>query len=244
MKKTAVITGAAGGIGTALSWTFAQLGYSLALGWAHDEKAALTLAAELNSEYGVTARAYKIDLASPLDLADTYACIRAENPCPDLLVNNGGSEYIGLYQDMTAAELVHIMNCDLIGAMELSRLAAADMAARHSGVMINISSVWGEVGASCETAYSAAKAGLIGFTRALGKELAPCGIRVNCISPGFIDTRMNRQLTPEERRSLIADIPADRAGTAQDVANAAAFLASDKATYICGQVLRVDGAWI
>ena len=127
--------------------------------------------------------------------------------------------------------------------MLLSRIASADMVRRHKGRIVNIASVWGEVGASCETVYSAAKAGMIGFTKALGKELAPSGITVNCISPGLIDTKMNSLLTDEDIQELLDDIPAGRMGSPEEVAALAAFLCSENASYITSQVIRIDGGW-
>ncbi len=126
----------------------------------------------------------------------------------------------------------------------LTKRLLPEMIKNHHGYIVNISSVWGEVGASCETAYSAAKAGLIGFTRALAKECAPSRVIVNCISPGFIDTDMNARLSVSEREEVIGQISAMRAGKTEEVAELAAFLVSGKADYICGQCLRIDGGWI
>ncbi len=231
----ALVTGGSGGIGSAISRTLAADGYKVIVGYHSACDAAQALAHELDG------MAVRFDLSRPESLADTLI------ECPvdiEVLVNNGGSEHIGLFQDMGTAELVSLMNADLVGCMELTRLIIPQMLHRHKGCIVNIASVWGEVGASCEVAYSAAKSGLIGFTKALAKETAPCGVRVNCVSPGFIDTRMNSQLNADERAAVISEIAADRAGSPQEVADAVSFLCSDKAAYICGQVLRVDGAWI
>ena len=244
MKRTALITGAAGGIGSAVSRTLAAEGYDLALGWAHGEAAASELAAELSGSFGVKAVAVHIDLSHTEDICAAYSRCAELIGEPGLLVNNGGTEHIGLFQLMTDEELIRIMNADLVGTMLLTKYVLPSMISAHSGCIVNIASVWGEVGASCEVAYSAAKAGIIGFTRALAKETAPSGVRVNCVSPGFIDTRMNSQLSEEERRELIESIPACRPGTPADAAEAVRFLASPAASYICGQVLRVDGGWI
>ena len=242
--STALITGAAGGIGAEISRTIAAEGHDLLLGWAHGEQAAEALSRELSTEYGVRAAAVHIDLSKPEEIGAAYGNSAALFGEPDILINNGGAEHIGLFQDMTDGELLALMNTDLAGAMLLTKHALPAMISAHRGYIINIASVWGEVGASCEVAYSAAKAGLIGFTKALGKELAPAGVRVNCVSPGFIDTRMNGQLSPDERKELIDTVPASRAGTPEDVAAAVKFLLSGGAEYICGQVLRVDGGWI
>ncbi len=241
---TAVITGGSGAIGSAIVKEFAALGHDICIGYLRGETAAEALAAEIAERYGVSAAAVRFDLSHPETLADSAEKCRKALGNIDILVNNGGCEYIGLFQDMTDEQLISIMNSDLVGTMQLTKLFLPDMLSAHKGYIVNIASVWGEVGASCEVAYSAAKAGIIGFTKALAKETAPSGVLVNCVSPGFIDTRMNSQLSADERQSLIDDIPCSRAGTAQDVADAAAFLVSGKADYICGQVIRTDGGWI
>ena len=245
--RFALITGASGEIGASISRILAADGVSLALGFAHNSAAAEKLAADLSAAHGIAAFPLKIDLSdlpSPA-LADSYAeCVRKGGREPDILINNGGTEHIGLFQMMSDSELISLMNTDLVGTMLLTKHALPAMIRAHRGCIVNIASVWGEVGASCETAYSAAKAGLIGFTKALAKETAPSGVRVNCVSPGFIDTRMNAKLTADERSELIDSIPASRPGTPHDVAAAVRFLISDGADYICGQTIRVDGGWI
>ena len=148
---------------------------------------------------------------------------------------------VGRFTDLTKERLEHIISADLTGAMLMSQLCLPDMIHQKSGSIINISSMWGETGASCEVAYSAAKAGLIGFTKALAKEEAPSGIRVNCITAGMIDTKMNSCFSADEIADIVEEIPLSRIGTPQDIANAAAFLASDKASYITGAVLKVNG---
>jgi len=244
INKTALITGAAGGIGTAISFTLAEEGYDLVLGWAHKERAAEALAKELSETFDIKAAALHIDLSHTEDIGAVYSrCTKLAGE-PSVLINNGGTEHIGLFQLMTDEELIRLMNADLVGTMLLTKYALPAMLCEHRGCIVNISSVWGETGASCETAYSAAKAGIIGFTKALAKETAPSGVRVNCVSPGFIDTRMNEQLSADERTELISGIPMSRAGTPRDVAEAVKFLISDAASYVCGQVIRVDGGWI
>jgi 3-oxoacyl-[acyl-carrier protein] reductase len=161
----------------------------------------------------------------------------------DLLVNNGGIADINLFTEITDDRLCEILNVNLTGAMRLSKSVLPHMIRRHKGNIINISSVWGEVGASCEVAYSAAKAGLIGFTKALAREVAPSAVRVNCVSCGMIDTKMNSELTAEDVAAIRDDIPLGRVGTPADVAAAVVFLAEESSSYICGQVIRVDGGW-
>lgn len=240
----ALITGASGGIGSAIAEKLAAAGHDICAGYFMNRESAAILCCELQSRYGVRAEAVRFDLADTAGISDSVdKCVSLLGE-PDILVNNGGREHIGLFQDMTDSELIGLMNSDLTGAMLLTKYLLPGMISHKQGYIVNIASVWGEVGASCEVAYSAAKAGLIGFTRALAKEAAPSGVVVNCIAPGFIDTRMNEQLTEDERAALIADIPADRAGTPADIAETIAFLCSGKADYMVGQVLRIDGGWI
>ena len=240
----AIITGASGGIGAAAAEKLAQAGHDICAGYFGNRESAAALCCELITKYGVRAEAVRFDLSDTAGIAGSVSeCVSLLGE-PDILVNNGGCEYIGLFQDMTDSDIIGLMNSDLIGSILLTKYIIKGMISRKRGYIVNVASVWGEVGASCEVIYSAAKSGLIGFTRALAKEAAPSGVIVNAVSPGFIDTRMNSQLSDEERRDLIADIPADRAGTPKDVAEAIAFLCSGKADYIAGQVLRVDGGWV
>ena len=240
----ALITGASGGIGSAAAERLAAAGRDICAGYCNSKESAETLCRRLRSEYGVRAEAVRFDLSDPSGLRGALGeCISLLGE-PEILINNGGREHIGLFQDMTDSELVTLMNSDLVGTMLLTKAVLPQMIARKHGYIINVASVWGEVGASCEVAYSAAKAGLIGFTKAIARETAPSGVIVNAVSPGFIDTKMNRQLSEQDKADLIADIPADRAGKPQDVAEAIEFLCSGRADYIVGQVIRIDGGWI
>ena len=241
--KTAFVTGGSGGIGSAVCRRLAKDGCAVAVGYCSRRQAAEKLAADL-AELGVPAFAVSIDLSDPQSVARAYDLVCGQLSPPEILVNNGGKAHIGLFTDMSDSDIISLLNTDLTGAVLLSRRAAADMVRRHSGRIINISSVWGTVGASCETVYSAAKAGLIGFTKALGKELAPSGITVNSIAAGLIDTPMNAALSPEELSALTESIPAGRPGTPDEVAVLAAFLCSEDAAYINAQVITCDGGWI
>lgn len=242
-NKTAFVTGASGEIGASVCRELAAMGYDVCAGFFANKSACESLCAELREKYKVRAESVLTDLSEPASVsAAAEFCVRSFGE-PSVLVNNGGCEYIGLFQDMEISEILRVVNTDLTGSMLLTRQLLHGIISNR-GSVVNVTSVWGEVGASCEVAYSAAKAGLIGFTRALAKELAPTGARVNAVSPGFIDTRMNSQLTADERAAVIDEIPADRAGAPQEVAAAVGFLVSDKASYITGQVLRIDGGWI
>jgi 3-oxoacyl-[acyl-carrier protein] reductase len=243
MRKVAFITGASGDIGSEISRILAKQGYAAALGFNTNESAANELSAELKSQ-GCEAIAVKCDITDSASIASALELIKKELGEVMLLVNNAGLASIGLYTDLTDAELANIITTDLVGAMEVSRQVLPAMIRAKQGCIINISSVWGEKGASCEVAYSAAKAGLIGFTKALAREEGPSGIRVNCVSCGFIDTKMNAELCEQDKQSVIDEIPSSRIGTPQDIADAVSFLASEKSDYINGQVIRVDGCWI
>ena len=197
-----------------------------------------------NAQTGLCAEEVRKETEHNPDVRFALELIKKELGEVMLLVNNAGLASIGLYTDLTDAELANIITTDLVGAMEVSRQVLPAMIRAKQGCIINISSVWGEKGASCEVAYSAAKAGLIGFTRALAREEAPSGIRVNCICCGYIETKMNAQLSQQDKDALLDEIPAGRFGTPNDVAQTAAFLASERSDYINGQVIRLDGCWI
>ena len=243
MRKVAFITGASGGIGSACARQLAKDGYAVALGFSSNELAANALSAELKSQ-GFEALAVQCDITDSGSIASAVSLIEKDLGAVSLLVNNAGIANISLFTDNSYDDLRRMLDTDLLGAMELSRQVLPAMISAKCGNIINISSVWGEKGASCEVAYCAAKAGLIGFTKALAREEAPSGIRVNCISCGYIDTKMNAELSDDDKQAVLDEIPACRFGTPQDVADTVSFLASDKSSYITGQVIRVDGCWI
>lgn len=159
----------------------------------------------------------------------------------EVLVNNAGCSWIGQVQDMTDEAWEQLRDTNLSGAFYLSRGVVASMVRQHYGRILNVGSMWGKVGASCEVAYSATKAGLRGMTMALAKELGPSGITVNCVEPGFIATEMNAAIDEASRRALCDETPLGRMGTAREVAEAVVFLASEQAGFITGQILGVDG---
>ena len=234
MPKTALVTGGAGGIGSAVCRRLAADGCFVYIGYSTSEAKAEALAAEIGG------RAVKLDVTSPADIA------KAAELCGnvDILVNNAGVSEIGLFDSLPAENSRRIMEVNLIGAMSCARTFVKPMIARKSGCIVNISSMWGQVGASCEVDYSASKAGVIGFTKALAKELAPSGIRVNCVSPGFIMTEMNSRFSQEDLELICEDIPLGIFGEPRHVANAVAFLVSEQAEYITGQVLAVNGGMV
>ena len=162
----------------------------------------------------------------------------------DILVNNAGISKIGLFMDSDKENIDHIMNVNLLGPIYLTKHVVNYMIPRKSGNIVNISSMWGETGASCEVLYSASKGGINLFTRSLAKELAPSNIRVNAIAPGVIDTPMNSFLTENEKSELEEEIPLGRFGKPEEVGRLTAFLCSDDSSYITGQVIRTDGGFI
>lgn len=243
MKQTALITGASRGIGAALAETFARAGYQLTLCCQHSEEKLMTLSKRLQEQYHTTV------LVRIGDVGD-YAFVKAMVDetleafgALDVLINNAGISYIGLLTDMSIEDWNRIVATNLTSVFSTCRCVVPSMVHNKRGRIINISSVWGNVGASCEVAYSACKGGINSFTRALGKELAPSQITVNAIACGVIDTDMNRCFSEEERADLIAEIPAERMGRPEEVAELALSIASGHA-YLNGQIITLDGGWI
>lgn len=241
--KTALVTGGSRGIGAATALELARAGYAVAVNYRNNAEKAAEIVKKIATDGG-RAMAVSADISDTAAVVRMFDEVRARFGGVDLLVNNAGVSYIGLFQDMSDADINRLISVNLVGAMVCSREAVKDMLRQKSGVIISVSSMWGEVGASCEAVYSAAKAGLIGFTKALAKELGPSGIRVNCVSPGVIRTDMNSELTEEVIAELREDTPLLRIGAPEDVAQAIAFLASEQASFITGQTLPVNGGII
>lgn len=233
MKK-ALVTGGSGGIGAAVCELLANEGYYVYIGYSSSREKAEILAEKIGGE------PLKIDVS---DTESINSAVEIAGEI-DLLVNNAGISEIDLFTSISAEKSSRIMNVNLVGAMELTRKILPAMINRKSGCIINISSMWGEVGASCEVDYSASKAGLIGFTKALAKEVAPSGIRVNCVSPGFIMTEMNSRFSAEDLELIREDIPLGIFGEPRHIADTVAFLATEKAEYITGQIIGVNGGMI
>lgn len=241
--KCAIVTGGSRGIGAAISKALAKNGYAVAVNFKENETAAKRVVEEIRSIGGI-AKEFRADISNPCEVKRLFEEVKAEFDSVSLLINNAGIAHIGLLQDMTDDEIIKLLNTNLLGAIYCSKEAIKQMIPKHDGVIINISSMWGEVGASCEVVYSATKAGLIGLTKSLAKEVGPSGIRVNCVSPGVISTEMNKELDEETIASLCDETPLLRIGTAEDVANTVAFLASESASFITGQVFSVNGGII
>lgn len=239
--KTAIITGASKGIGRALAQYYADHGWNLTINGGHDKAALRSTTEELTRITNVESVFGDISLeATSTQLVDQT--LRRYGQI-DLLINNAGISHIGLLHDMTDEQWQQILNTNLSSVFYCSREAVPYMIHQKSGRIINISSVWGVVGASCEVAYSATKGAINSFTMALAKELAPSNIPVNAIACGTIDTAMNSCFSEEERHALEEEIPCGRYGTPQEVAALALSLATSS-SYLTGQIIRLDGGWI
>lgn len=234
MIKTALVTGGAGGIGEAICRRLAEVGYEIFINYCNSPERAENLAAQIHG------RTVRFDVSDPDDVAKAIENIGKI----DLLVNNAGISDVDLFTHISVEKARRIMDVNLWGTMNCARAVLPGMINRKSGCIINISSMWGQCGASCEVDYSASKAGMIGFTKALAKEAAPSGIRVNCIAPGFIMTEMNSRFSPENLELIREDIPLGIFGEPRHIADAAVFLASDQAEYITGQILAVNGGMV
>ena len=243
MNKIALITGASRGIGAALARVFAQNGYHLAL-CCHKSDAQLdALANELSEQYHIEICTFTGDVGDYAFVEQMVNKTLEKFSKIDVLVNNAGISYIGLLTDMQIEDWNHIVATNLTSVFSTCRCCVPSMVSQKSGKIINISSVWGNVGASCEVAYSACKGGINSFTRALGKELAPSNIQVNAIACGVIDTDMNRCFDETERAELADEIPAGRFATACEVADMA-YSVITAPDYLTGQIITFDGGWI
>lgn len=240
MNDTVVVTGGSRGIGKSVIEAFAAAGYRVALIYASRRKEAEKTAESLR-ERGTDAVAYLCDVSDAGQVRRVSDEITQRFGRIDVLVNNAGIAQIKLFTDTDENDWNRIMGVNAGGIYNMCRAIVPQMISRKNGRIINMSSMWGISGASCEVIYSASKAAVIGFTKALAKELGPSGITVNCIAPGVIDTEMNAELDDETRKELTDEIPLERFGAPEDVAGAVLFLASDQASYITGQVLGVDG---
>lgn len=243
MKKTALITGASRGIGLAIAKEFAKAGYQLVITCSKTEADLLALKKELESTYATPVLTSVGDMADYNYVNQLFSDITKHFQGVDVVINNAGISYVGLLTDMSIDDWNHIVATNLTSVFSTSKLAIPYMLQQKEGKIINISSVWGNVGASCEVAYSACKGGINSFTKALAKELAPSNIQVNAIACGCIDTQMNACFSEEDRAALAEEIPAGRFGSPEEVAHLALQIASGNA-YLTGQIITLDGGWI
>jgi 3-oxoacyl-[acyl-carrier protein] reductase len=238
--KTALITGASRGIGKATAELFAENGYAVIINYNKSEKEALSLVSEIR-EKGGTAMAVKADVSSETEVSEMMKKISENFSSIDVLINNAGISLQKMLTETSIEEWDNIFGITARGTFLVTKSVLPMMINKKSGSIINISSIWGNVGASCEVAYSSAKASLIGFTKALAKEVGPSGIRVNCLCPGVIDTDMNKMHSAETLACLCDEAPLMRIGNPTEVADTILFLASEKSSFITGQVFSVDG---
>jgi len=239
MKQKLLITGASRGIGRAAALRFARAGYLVGINYCRSREKAEALYEQIRAE-GLDARLLYADVSKEEDVERMFA----EFGRVDVLINNAGISCDKLFTDTSLEDWRKTFSVNMEGAFLCSRLALKSMLPQQKGVILNVSSMWGEVGGSCEVAYSASKGAMIAFTKALAKELGLSGIRVNCVSPGLIDTDMNAHLEEEDLLALCEETPLGRVGKPEDVADALLFLASDAASFITGQVLGVNGGLV
>ena len=242
MKSTVLITGASRGIGKAIAIRFAQAGHSLIINCSKSEEAILKLKDELIAKYHIPVLASVGNIGDYTYVKQLFHEIETAFDGVDIVINNAGISHIGLLSDMTIEEWKNLMDVNLSSIFYTSKLAIPHMVANKKGKILNISSVWGNIGASCEVAYSASKGGMNSFTKALAKELAPSNIQVNAIACGCIDTEMNQCFSKEEHQELIDEIPAGRFGTPEEVAELAYSLTTTH-DFLTGQIITLDGGW-
>lgn len=238
-----LITGASRGIGRAAALAFAREGWWVAVNYNHSESQAISLVQEIKSAGG-TAIALKCNVADHNACKEMVQQAEAAFGHIDALVNNAGISCDILFTDTSPAQWRHTFEVNVDGAFNCCQAVLGGMLSRKSGAIVNVSSMWGVTGGSCEVAYSASKAALIGLTKALAKELGPSNIRVNCVAPGVIDTDMNSNLSPADILALSDETPLCRIGTPEEAAQAILFLASPRSSFITGAVLGVNGGLV
>ena len=246
MNKTILITGAAKGIGAAIAKEFASLNtYNICINYNTSEKEAIELKKELEEKYSVNVEIYKADISNREEVDSMVDKILSKFSSIDVLVNNAGICEYKLFTDITLDDMNKMINTSIIGNFNVTQSVLKKyMINKKQGNIINISSIWGMVGSSCEVNYSTSKAAIIGMSKALAKELSLSNIRVNVVAPGVIYTDMMKGFTDEELEMIKEDIPMNRIGETKDVAGVVKFLASDDAKYITGQVISPNGGYV
>ena len=237
--KNVLITGASNGIGRETAKLFASKGFNVFANYNTDEKNALSLSEEFNN-----IKIIKADISDKRNVDDMFSQINSCCNGIDILINNAGIAQQKLFTDISEEEWDKMFNVNIKGMFLCCKAVVPDMIKNHYGKIVNISSIWGISGASCEVHYSASKSAVIGFTKALASELAPSGINVNCIAPGVIETKMNNNLDEEAVNLLKDEIPCGTFGSPLDIANAIYFFCDDKSSYCYGQVLSPNGGLV
>lgn len=239
MNNTVVVTGASGGIGVKITDAFAHCGKNVVAVYNKNPDSVSALCAQYSNAVG-----FKADVSSSAEVKSLFDFVSARFGGADILVNNAGIAQQKLFTDITDEDFTRMFDVNVRGVFNCCRAALPFMIHNKRGRIINISSMWGISGASCEVHYSSSKAAVIGMTKALAKEVGPSGITVNCIAPGLIDTPMNSSLDKSTVSQLCDETPVGRIGTPQDIANAVLFLSKDESSFITGQVLSVDGGFV
>lgn len=242
MNKTVLVTGGSKGIGAQICRAFAEKGYRIAINYNSSEKAALDLKAELSAV--TDAEVFKADVSDSAQVSLMFEAIERVFGGVDVLVNNAGIASQALFTDISDEMWQKMIGVNLTGAFNCCRSALKYMINKKSGRIINIASMWGEVGASMEVHYSASKAGLIGLTKALAKEVGLSGITVNAVSPGVVMTDMMALFSEEDKAALREETPLNKLGSPEDIAKAVCFLAGEDASFITGQILSVNGGFV
>lgn len=237
--KIALITGASRGIGKAIAQKFSANGYQVIINYNSSREEANALAADLENAFAI-----KADISKRDEVEEMVALVLKQFGKIDVLVNNAGISQQKLFFDITEADFDRIYEVNLKGMFHTCKAILPLMVQNRYGKIINISSIWGLCGASCEVGYSTMKAGMIGFTKALAKEVGPSHVNVNCVAPGVIMTDMNQALTAQTLQELKDETPLMKLGTPQDIANVVCFLASDDASFITGQVISPNGGLV
>ncbi len=243
MEKIALVTGGSRGIGRQICIDLAEEGYKVIINYNKSEESAKEVEKTLKKR-GLECEIFKADISKEKEVKKMFDFCLEKYKTINLLVNNAGISFEGLITDMAEEDWDKIVNVNLKSVFLCSKEALKTMISAHKGKIINISSMWGVTGGSCEVAYSATKAGIIGFTKALAKEVGPSGINVNAIAPGVIMTDMMNDFTEEDIRVLKEETPIMQLGSPQDISNAVLFLASEKSNFITGQIIGVNGGFV
>lgn len=237
--KNVIITGGSRGIGAACVEKFLSEGSKVSFLYRSNDEKALAIKEKYPDVFCL-----KCDVTSETDIDDAFRRIFSNAGEPDVLINNAGVSYSGLLQEMTLSDWNRVIDTNLTSMFLCSRKVIPSMVRRKTGTIINISSMWGVQGASCEVAYSASKAGVIGFTKALAMELAPSSVRVNAVAPGAVMTDMMNEYSESDLKLIADETPLGRIGRAEEIANAVFFLAGDDSSFITGEVINVNGGFV